>query len=187
VSVICRGLRLLSRTLMRSPVVKSQTYPVSGCLRFSPPCCCWHRWPSAACPDVISPCGCTHVAAPHPYGGALAVCTTMAESRTGVLCDLETYGCPRTVLCQRRETREPCPSSGQARVRSRTHQPLTSVAGSAGAGVGVSSTVWLRDHDRYAHGRATTPCLTHGRALMNRLIPRRSREACSAPTPRPDA
>jgi hypothetical protein len=26
----------LRRTLMRSPVVKSQTYPVSGFLRFSP-------------------------------------------------------------------------------------------------------------------------------------------------------
>src|SRR4051794_953381 len=98
----------------------------------------------------------------------------MAESSQSVLCDLETYWCPRTVLSKRRDTRETFPREVQARVRSSTHKPLTSFVVSAGAGVGVSSTVWLRDHDLYAHGRSKTPCLTHCRALMNRLIPRLS-------------
>ena len=109
----------------------------------------------------------------------------MAESRKDVRCDLETYWGPRTVLCKRRDQRDTFPSEVQARVRRSTPKPLTRFAVSAGAGVGVSSTMWLRDHDLYAHGRSKTPCLTHGRAFMNRLIPRLSSEACSAPTADP--
>jgi hypothetical protein len=61
----------------------------------------------------------------------------MAESSKYVLCDLETYWCPRTVLFKRRDTRETFPSEVQARVRSSTRKLLTSFAVSVGAGVGV--------------------------------------------------
>jgi hypothetical protein len=94
---------------------------------------------------------------------------------------------PRTVLFNRRDTRATLPCEVQARVRRSTPQPWTRFAGSAGAGGGVSSTVWRRDHDRDAHGRSKTPGVTQGRALMNRLLPRLSREAFSSPTRLPYA
>ena len=41
-------------------------------------------------------------AAPHTYGGSTAIAMAMAERRGTVLCDLETYRCPRTVLLKER-------------------------------------------------------------------------------------
>jgi len=45
------------RTLMRPLVVKGQKYPLGGFLAFFPPVGFQHRWPAAACPDLISHAG----------------------------------------------------------------------------------------------------------------------------------
>ena len=54
-----------------------------------------------------------------------------------------------------------------------------------GEGVGVSSTVWLRDNDLDAHGRSKTQFVTACRAWRSRFIPWLSSEALRAPTPLP--
>jgi hypothetical protein len=73
--------QLPHQTLLRSPVVTSQTYPVHGFVSCSPSAGCWPRWPAAAYAEGMCPCGGTAEAAPHPDGGARAVCTTRAERR----------------------------------------------------------------------------------------------------------
>ena len=60
---------------------------------------------------------------------------------------------------------EPLSSSVQARGRSSTREPVTTLAVCTGAGVGVSSNVWLRESDLHAHRRSTTQALIHDRAL----------------------
>ena len=45
-----------------------------------------------------------------------------------VLCDLETYLCPRAVLVKRQDKREAFSSEAQARVRGSTRQPLTTAS-----------------------------------------------------------
>jgi len=138
-------------------------------------------------PDVIAVCWCIgHRAAPHTYGGSLAVATTMAGSYQGVRCDLETDRCPRPVLCTRQDTRATFSREGQARVRSSPREPLTTLTVCAGAGVGVESTLGLRDRAPYAHRRSATPSCGQCRAWMVRFIPGVSREASRAPTPLPE-
>ena len=56
-------------------------------------------------------------------------------------------------------------SEVQARGRSSTREPVTTLALGAGAGGGVSSNVWRRESDLDAHRRSTTPSLMHSRAL----------------------
>ena len=108
---------------MRPLVVKGQKYPLSGFLLFfrvSQP----NRCHLATCPDLISVGWCLcNLAAPHPYGGSLAVCTTRAGSAPCVLCDRETSRCPRPVLVKRQDKRETFSSEGQARGRSSTRAP----------------------------------------------------------------
>ena len=53
---------------------------------------------------------------------------TSAETKRPVFCDLETYLCPRTVLCKRQDERYTLSSEVQARGRSSTRQALTTVA-----------------------------------------------------------
>ena len=53
---------------------------------------------------------------------------TIAETKTPVFCDLETYPYPRTVLVKRQAERHTLSSEVQARGRSSTHQALTTVA-----------------------------------------------------------
>ena len=53
---------------------------------------------------------------------------TMADIKTSVFCDLETYLCPRTVLGKDRMNGHTFSSEGQARVRSSTRQALTTFA-----------------------------------------------------------
>ena len=56
-----------------------------------------------------------------------------------------------------------------------------------GAGVGVSSTVWLRDNDLDAHRRSKTQFLIACQVLRIRFIPWLSSETVSSPTPLPYA
>ena len=53
---------------------------------------------------------------------------TIAETKTPVFCDLETYPYPRTVLVKRQAERHTLSSEVQARGRSRTRQALTTFA-----------------------------------------------------------
>jgi hypothetical protein len=152
-----------------------------------PPWCGWHGWQSAACPDVSSTGWGTQVAAPHPFGGSLAIGTAMAASVTGVLGDLATALGPRPVRVKRPANRATFSREVQVRVRRSPQIPVTRLAMPAGAGVEVSSPLWRRDHALDAQGRCKTPFLTPCRAVMSRRIPRLARAACRASTPRPDA
>ena len=64
----------------------------------------------------------------------------IAERLCTVLCDLETYRCPHTVLLNREAARVPCASSLQARGRGSTRHPCATIAACLGAGAGVQST-----------------------------------------------
>src|SRR5882724_1980728 len=110
----------------------------------------------------------------------------MAESYTCVLCDLETYLCPRTVLVKRQDKRVTFSSEVQARVRSSTREPLTTRAVCTGAGVGLSSNGGLRESALGAQRRAATQACVPCRAGRVRVIPRLSSEATSSPTPLPE-
>src|SRR5882724_278290 len=60
-------------------------------------------------------------------------------------------------------------------------------AGNTGAGVGVSSTVGLRENDLDAQRRSKTPFLIACHVLRIRCIPWLSRETVRSPTPLPSA
>jgi hypothetical protein len=111
------------------------------------------------------------------------VCTTIAESYGSMLCDLETSWCPRIVLGKRPDKRRTFSREVQARVRSRTREPLTTIAVSVGVGVDVSSTRRLQANDRYAHQHSSVQVLMHCRAFRSRFILWLSSEAASASTP----
>jgi hypothetical protein len=89
---------------------------------------------------------------------------TIAERRGTVLCALETYRYPHTVLLNREAARLPCASECQVRVRGSTRQLSVAVAAYTGAGAGVQS---------IAQGQDTAPMCSwafadagrhHGRA-----------------------
>ena len=63
----------------------------------------------------------------------------IAERLCTVLCDLETYRCPPTVLLKREAARLPCASECQVRVRGSTRQLSVAFAACTGAGAGVQS------------------------------------------------
>src|SRR5919106_803788 len=79
------------------------------------------------------------MAAPNTYGGSLAAATASAEAALGGLDDLETYRCPRTVLCKGVAERVPFASSSQARGRGSTRLLDTTIAAYTGAGADVQS------------------------------------------------
>ena len=64
----------------------------------------------------------------------------IAERLCTVLCDLETYRGPHTVLLNREAARVPCARSLQARGRGSTRHPCATIAACLGAGAGVQST-----------------------------------------------
>ena len=80
-SVFTRQSGTPSRTLMRPPVVKRQTTPRSGLLAFFPPLRSRCRQQSVAGSDGMSVHRCQpSVAAPHTYGGSIAIEVARAES-----------------------------------------------------------------------------------------------------------
>jgi hypothetical protein len=124
-----------------------------------------------------------HVAAPHTYCGSSVVCTTIAAIDGSMRCDRETSWGPRTVLCPRPDQRRTFASEVQARVRSSTRDPLTTIAVEGGVGGEVSSTRGRQEQDRDAHQQSTMPVLMQCRAFRSRFILWLSREASSASTP----
>jgi hypothetical protein len=135
------GLFQVARlTLMRTPVVKRQTLPKSGFPNFFPQCWAWRRHPLATCSDLISLGRPRHiVSAPNTYGGSITIAMARAERRGVVLCGLETYPCPRPVLCKGVAACQACASEAQVRRRGSPRQPHVTHAASIGAGADVQS------------------------------------------------
>jgi hypothetical protein len=86
---------------MRTPVVKRQTSPKSGVLRFSASKV-WRGYPLATCSGCISGCWCTNVPAPHTSCGSTASERAVTENVGIVLCALATSLYPHAVLFKRR-------------------------------------------------------------------------------------
>jgi hypothetical protein len=110
-------------------------------------CANFFRWgeaersPSlATCAVFIAVGGCTNVAAPHTYGGALATATMSAATALRGRDDLETDRYPQTVLGKEQAQRQPLARECQARGRGSTRQPDTALAISIRAGADVPST-----------------------------------------------
>jgi hypothetical protein len=84
---------------MRTPGVKRQTLPKSGFFPIFSAVLQAKRRPSlATCSVFISVGWCTNVTAPNTYGGSTAIGIAVTESVSMVLCALETYLYPHTVL-----------------------------------------------------------------------------------------
>jgi hypothetical protein len=77
---------------------------------------------------------------------------TIADTKTSVFCDRETYPYPRTVLVKRQDERHTLSSEVQARGRSRTPQALTTVA------IGDSLSIEGRENLRRVLRVIAPPC-----------------------------
>src|SRR5262249_39054066 len=87
------------RTLLRSPVVKRQTLPESGFFPiFSAGVPTERHPPLAMCSGFIAVGWCPNMAAPNTYRGSPAIKMAATERVGMVLCALETYLYPHTVL-----------------------------------------------------------------------------------------
>jgi hypothetical protein len=132
-------LDIPSRTLMRSPVVKRRTSPASGFFAFFPLFRSGHRRHPVTCPDGISRCrGSGRVTAPHTYGGARTVETTIGGLLSAP-CDRETSLDPHSVLRQVVAARVSFASSSQVRGRGSPRCTGATIAVGNGAGAGVQS------------------------------------------------
>jgi hypothetical protein len=119
-------------TLMRSPVVKRHTKPVSG---ISSTFLGWRCRCSDTRADGISTRRCRRrVPAPHTYGGALAGDAATAHEPLVARGDRETSRGPRTVLFTEGAERFPLAREGQVRVRGRPRPASSAIVRDRGAG-----------------------------------------------------
>jgi len=121
----------LRRTLMRPPVVKKHTTPRSGFFAIFPLHWSWRHRSLTTCADLIAMGRPRHtVSAPHTYGGSVTIAMVIAGRRCVVLCGLETYPYPHTVLGKVRAQRLAFASEGQVRGRGSTPVPGATLAAS---------------------------------------------------------
>jgi hypothetical protein len=103
-----------------------------------------------------------------------------------VLCDLETYLCPHTVLCKEQAQRVALSSESQARVRSSPRRPLATSAAfnrsESGCPIKAQGSGYC---DLEAPWRSLTQCMQHARAACCRVIPWLSSEAPGSSAPLP--